>query len=86
MTATAPAPVSDRAAARLAYIKTLTDTIRDLQGDIETTAEDRRQVIISLREERITYREIAEAMGVTEQNVYKILKDYIQRDTEVPAK
>lgn len=79
---TLTAPVSTADAARLTYIKDLTDKIRALQHEITDVAEDRRQVIISLRENRITYREIAEAMDVTEQAVYKILRDHLQRTDE----
>lgn len=58
-------------------VKVLTGMIRQHQRDIERLSRERRSVIMRLRDHRITYREIAEAMGTTEQNVYKILRDYI---------
>lgn len=61
----------------LGKVKVLTGMIRQHQRDIERLSRERRNAIVRLRDHRITYREIAEAMGTTEQNVYKILRDYI---------
>jgi DNA-directed RNA polymerase specialized sigma24 family protein len=55
-------------------IKTMTDRIRNHQRAIEEISNQRRRVIVGLRRKRITYREIAASMGVTEQSVYKILR------------
>jgi hypothetical protein len=55
-------------------IKTMTDRIRNHQRAIEEISNQRRNVIVGLRRKRITYREIAASMGVTEQSVYKILR------------
>lgn len=60
-------------------VKALTDRIRNHQRAIEEISAVRKTVILSLRRKRITYREIAAAMGVTEQSVYKILRDTITR-------
>ena len=57
----------------LGEVKRLTEEIRVSQNDIVDVAEMRRTKILDLRQHRITYREIAEAMGVSEQIVYKIL-------------
>lgn len=62
----------------LVDIKTLTDMIRNHQKAIEEISQTRKVNILSLRRKRITYREIAAAMGVTEQSVYKILRDTIK--------
>lgn len=59
-------------------IKTLTDLIRNHQRAIEEISKTRKNVILSLRRKRITYKEIAAAMSVTEQSVYKILRDTIK--------
>lgn len=59
-------------------IKTLTDLIRNHQRAIEEISKTRKNVILSLRRKRITYKEIAAAMAVTEQSVYKILRDTIK--------
>lgn len=61
----------------LLAVKEFTMQIRQRQRDIETLSDQRRTAIVRLRENRVTYREIAESMGTTEQNVYKILRDYI---------
>jgi len=61
----------------LGEIKALTDRIRDLQRAVDEISKIRKEVILSLRRKRITYREIAAAMGITEQSVYKILRDTI---------
>ena len=61
----------------LLSVKEFTMQIRQRQRDIETLSDKRREAIVRLRENRVTYREIAESMGTTEQNVYKILRDYI---------
>ena len=63
----------------LTEVKALTDLIRNHQNAIQEISQTRRNVILDLRKKRITYREIAEAMGVTEQSVYKILRDTISR-------
>lgn len=59
-------------------VRSLTDQIRDHQRAIEEIADSRRTHILTLRAGRITYREIAGAMGVTEQSVYKCLKPSIE--------
>lgn len=66
-------------------VKALTNRIRDHQRAIEEISAVRKNVILALRRKRITYREIAEAMGVTEQSVYKILRDTIKRKKEQPV-
>jgi len=71
------APLADVDRYLLSEVKRLTDEIRVSQNDIVDVSEMRRTKILDLRQHRITYREIAEAMGVTEQNVYKILKPSI---------
>lgn len=61
----------------LDQIAALTEGIRAHQRGIEDLSQERKGVIVSLRDMKVTYRVIAEAMGTTEQNVYKILRDYI---------
>lgn len=57
----------------LSDISTMTEEIRDLQRKIKDRGVERRKIIIDLRSKGVTYRGIANTMGVTEQNVYKIL-------------
>jgi hypothetical protein len=61
----------------LEEVRYLTEQIRDHQRRIEEIAENRRHHILNLRAGRITYREIAASMRVTEQSVYKCLKPSI---------
>jgi len=61
----------------LNQISALTERIREHQRGIEDCAAERRTFIMALRDMKVTYRAIAEAMGTTEQNVYKILREYI---------
>jgi DNA invertase Pin-like site-specific DNA recombinase len=60
-------------------VKILTDAIRTHQSQIQDLGKRRKQLILRLRKQRITYREIADAMGVSEQLIYKIIKDDIDR-------
>jgi DNA-directed RNA polymerase specialized sigma subunit len=63
-------------------VKILTDAIRTHQSQIQDLGKRRKQLILRLRKQRITYREIAESMGVSEQLIYKIIKDDINREPE----
>ncbi len=68
----------------LEEVKALTNRMRNHQNAIEEISKTRKKVILSLRKKRITYREIAAAMGVTEQSVYKVLRDTIVRKPKKP--
>lgn len=63
-------------------VNILTASIRQHQYQIKDLGKRRKQLILRLRKQRITYREIAEAMGVSEQLVYKIIKNDIVRKLE----
>ena len=69
----------------LGEVKVLTDAIRTHQSQIHDLGKRRKQLILRLRKQRNTYREIAEAMGVTEQLIYKIIRNDIQREPEYDA-
>ena len=66
-------------------VKLLTDAIRTHQSQIQDLGKRRKQLILRLRKQRITYREIAEAMGVSEQLIYKIIRNDISREPEFDA-
>jgi len=66
-------------------VKILTDAIRTHQSQIQNLGKRRKQLILRLRKQRITYREISEAMGVSEQLIYKIIRDDIPREPEYDA-
>jgi DNA-directed RNA polymerase specialized sigma24 family protein len=51
----------------------MTDEIRSLQAKIKERGIERRKIILDLRQKNVTYKDIASSMGVTEQNIYKIL-------------
>lgn len=64
----------------LEEVKLLTDAIRTHQGQIHDLGKRRKQLILRLRKQRMTYKEIAGAMGVSAQLIYKIIKDDIDRE------
>jgi len=64
----------------LEEVKILTDAIRTHQSQIQDLGKRRKQLILRLRKQRITYKEIAKAMGVSAQLIYKIIKDDIDRE------
>lgn len=66
-------------------VRLLTDAIRTHQSQIQDLGKRRKQLILRLRKQRITYREIADAMGVSEQLIYKIIKNDIPREPEYDA-
>ena len=69
----------------LEEVKLLTDAIRTHQIQIQDLGKRRKQLILRLRKQRITYREISEAMGVSEQLIYKIIRNDISRTPEYDA-
>jgi DNA invertase Pin-like site-specific DNA recombinase len=66
-------------------VKLLTDAIRQHQTQIHDLGKRRKALILRLRKQRITYREIADSMGVSEQLIYKIIRNDIQRTPEYDA-
>jgi DNA-directed RNA polymerase specialized sigma subunit len=66
----------------LEEVKLLTDAIRTHQSQIQDLGKRRKQLILRLRKQRITYREIAESMGVSELLIYKIIRNDIPREPE----
>ena len=64
----------------LQEVRIITDAMREHQVQIHDLGKRRKQLILRLRKQRITYREIAEAMGVSEQLIYKIIRNDIDRE------
>jgi len=60
-------------------VRMLTNAMREHQNQISDLGKRRKQLILRLRKQRITYREIADAMGVSEQLIYKIIRNDIDR-------
>lgn len=75
---------SKRALDRLDSIRGLSEEIRHHEREIKRAAAERRTLAIACWEDSITYAEMAEAMGSTEQNVYKVIREHIAalRDDE----
>ena len=69
----------------LEEVRLITDAMREHQSQISDLVKRRKQLILRLRKQRITYREIAEAMGVSEQLIYKIIKNDIDREVQYDA-
>jgi hypothetical protein len=69
----------------LEEVSILTTAIREHQNQIQDLGKRRKQLILRLRKQRITYREIAEAMKVSEQLIYKIIRDDIDREIHYDA-
>lgn len=63
----------------LTDLRTINDAIRTHQNQVTDLLKRRKTLILRLRKQRITYREIAQTMGVSEQLIYKIIKDDIDR-------
>jgi len=61
-------------------VRMITDAMREHQSQIFDLGKRRKQLILRLRKQRITYKEIAKAMGTSEQLIYKIIKNDIDRD------
>lgn len=54
-------------------VKEQTSQIKKLQEQIVETAFGRRHNVLELRKQRVTYREIAETINMSEVTVYKII-------------
>jgi DNA-directed RNA polymerase specialized sigma subunit len=66
-------------------LKLLNDAIRQHQVQVVDLLKRRKQLILRLRKQRITYKEISKTIGVSEQLIYKIIKDDIDRTPQYDA-
>jgi DNA-directed RNA polymerase specialized sigma subunit len=69
----------------LADLKLINDAIRQHQIQVTDLLKRRKQLILRLRKQRITYKEISKTIGVSEQLIYKIIKDEIDRTPHYDA-
>ena len=69
----------------LEELKMLNDGIRVHQVQVIDLLQRRKQLILRLRKQRITYKELAICMGVSQQLIYKIIKDDIDRTVKYDA-
>jgi hypothetical protein len=67
----------------LEELRLTTQMIREHQAAIKKLGERRRKVALRLRDNGITYKRMAEVMGVTDIAVFKILKG---NEDRVPPK
>lgn len=66
-------------------LKLLNDSIRAHQEQVASLLKRRKQLILRLRKQRITYRELAQTLEVSEQLIYKIIRNEIPRQPEYDA-
>lgn len=59
---------------QLTKVTELTRQMRQHQQDVVLLGKERRQVLRWLRDNKVPYRVIAEAMGTSEQAIYKDLR------------
>ena len=57
----------------LEELKTMTSRIRNHEQAIKEISTERTKIVARLRRKSVSYRRIAGAMGVSQQNVYKLL-------------
>lgn len=74
--------MTDRENKDLEEVQMMTVMIQEHQRQIKELGKRRKSTILRLRKNNVTYREIAETMGVTEQNVYKILRGNAVREPQ----
>ena len=53
---------------------TLTDEIVRVESELTALREDRKKLMIELREGKVTARVLSDCLGMSEQNVHKIVK------------
>lgn len=58
----------------LEEVRLMTRMIREHQEQIVKLAKKRKARVMKLRRSKVTYREIAEAMGTSEQTVYNVIR------------
>jgi hypothetical protein len=52
----------------------ITNTINLIELELTALRKDRKQLIIKLRQNKITARKLSDLLGMSEQNVHKIVK------------
>jgi len=53
---------------------TLTDEIVRVESELTSLREDRKKLMIELRQNKVTARVLSDCLGMSEQNVHKIVK------------
>lgn len=60
----------------LRTVAMLTSAMRFKETEIAALAEKRYAKVLWLREQKVTYAQLAEAMGISEVRVYKVLRGH----------
>jgi len=63
----------------LQQINEATEAIRFSQESILTNSKIRTEKVLEARKNGVSYRALADAMGTSEQTVYKIVKPYLDK-------
>jgi len=74
--------VNEQTQKDLEEVQMMTVMIAEHQKQIKELGQRRKSMILRLRKNNVTYRVISETMGVTEQNVYKIIRSKIVRESQ----
>ena len=53
---------------------TLTDEIVRVEAELTSLREDRKKLMVELRQGKVTARVLSDCLGMSEQNVHKIVK------------
>lgn len=59
---------------KLNEVVALTDAINSKEQEVAMLRENRKQLMIELRQEKVTARALSDLLGMSEQNVHKIVK------------
>ena len=52
----------------------ITETINRIQSELSALRDDRKALMIKLRSDKVTARKLSDLLGMSEQNVHKIVK------------
>jgi hypothetical protein len=72
--AVASKPPTKAVQADLERLAVTTQMMREHSAQVKTLSAKRRTIALRLRDKQVTYKAMAEAMGITEVAVFKILK------------
>jgi hypothetical protein len=53
---------------------TITDEIVRIESELASLREDRKKLMVELRKGKVTARVLSDCLGMSEQNVHKIVK------------
>jgi len=52
----------------------ITEAINRIQSELSALRDDRKTLMIKLRSDKVTARKLSDLLGMSEQNVHKIVK------------